>query len=81
MTYSHLGWNRHPGGGLIRLGGSPPARSAGALGSPAPSIRSGSGAESMSSWVYGCAGRWVTVSLSPPSTMRPAYITMVSSAN
>ncbi len=34
----------------------------------------------MSSRVYGCAGCWVTVSLSPPSTIRPAYITMVSSA-
>src|ERR1700728_2269418 len=40
--------------------------------------RSGSGAAARSSCVWGCAGRWVTPSESPRSTIWPAYITSVS---
>src|SRR5262249_39059661 len=68
------GWNRQPEGGAMRLGGSPPPGSC----RGADAVMSG--AEETSSRVYGCAGRWVTVSPSPPSIIRPAYITSTSSA-
>src|SRR5213080_3090001 len=41
---------------------------------------SGSGAEATRSWVYGCAGRWVSSSAGPRSTISPPYMTSTSSA-
>src|SRR5439155_23205355 len=66
----HLGWNLHPGGGLVRSGGSPEIAN-----SFSCSVASRRGIERRSDQVYGCWGSLKIWRVGPCSTMRPAYIT------
>src|SRR6218665_2674001 len=63
------GWNRQPAVTRVRLGGEP-----GMVNRSEPRWAA-CGTERRSASVYGCAGCANTVSASPLSTIRPAYMT------
>ena len=69
------GWNAHPGGGLMRLGGWP------GIGSSRSWSMSTRARLFMSPIVYGWRGESKIVKTSPISTTRPAYMTTTRSAS
>src|SRR5208282_6411966 len=73
-TSGQRGLNRHPGGGRDRLGTEPAIESSG------PSDLYFDGAALSSAFVYGCRGERKTSATGPYSTIRPAYMTPISSA-
>src|SRR4051812_44525549 len=73
-TYGHRGWNEQPGGLRISDGGRPWIGTSGSSRG-----RSRRGIDLSRPHVYGCSGAPKIVSLSAYSTIRPAYITAMSS--
>ena len=74
-TYGQRGWNEQPPGSVISDGGRP------WIGTSSSSRgESSRGIEDSRPQVYGCSGASKIVSTSAFSTIRPAYMTAISSA-
>ena len=74
LTYGQRGWKWQPDGRLIRLGGRPEIGT-----SSSPRGLSRRGIDLSSPQVYGCWGEPKIASVGARSTIRPAYMTAISS--